>query len=95
MFQESVTEVKCPPRRCDNALDPGAIADVHKSKEEFLKMFNEARDLKMRHLDRMHQSELYKKKLPLHGTATKAALQSRTSLNPWSEDTRKTRLNHS
>ena len=95
MFQESVTEVKCPPRRFDNALDPGAIADVHKSKEEFLKMFNQARDLKMQHLDRMHQSELYKKKLPLHSTAPKAIHPSRASLNQWSEDTRQTRLHHS
>jgi len=92
MFQESVTEVKCPPRRFDNALDPGAIADVHKSKEEFLKMFDEARDLKMQHLDRMHQSELYKKKLPFHATASmsmkKAIQPSRASSNQWSEDTR-------
>ena len=46
--------MKCPPRRFDNALDPVALEKAKNDKAEFLKMFQEAKNAKMQHLDRMN-----------------------------------------
>jgi len=51
--EKNVTKVKCPPRSIDAALNPQAIADMNKSKEDIIGMIKEAREKKLKHLNRM------------------------------------------
>ena len=55
-------EGRCPPPRFDKILDRDAVANALKARSDFNNHFKELRDQKLNYLNRLNESEMYKKK---------------------------------